>query len=174
MLFRVFTSRMLKNITFSISKHYFIYFNIQLYNTSNIKVFIFFTTSLKYNFFYSFLFSTSFPLSFSMYFFSQTKTPKPPLMATASHRHHHNTQGTTNIRNLTHCPLPTETHCKTHRNPLWNKLKPTTKPTTKPNPTHRHQPPPPTPIAKPTNTQPTNPKSNHKLKPTLKSNTNPN
>ena len=43
---RAFTSRMLKIITFNNSKHYFIYFNIPLYYTPNIKGFIFFTTSL--------------------------------------------------------------------------------------------------------------------------------
>jgi len=32
---------MSKNIVFSISKHYFIYFNTLLYNTPNIKGFIF-------------------------------------------------------------------------------------------------------------------------------------
>ena len=47
------------------------YFNTPLYNISNIKGFIFFTTSLKYYFFILFLIlfypqSTSLPLSFSM------------------------------------------------------------------------------------------------------------
>ena len=41
---------MLNNLTFDNSKNYFIYFNTLLYNTHNIKDFIFFTTSFKYSF----------------------------------------------------------------------------------------------------------------------------
>ena len=38
---------MSKNITFSISKHYFIYFHTSLYNTTNIKGFFFFYHFIK-------------------------------------------------------------------------------------------------------------------------------
>ena len=48
---RAFSSKFLKNLAFTISKSYFIYFNISLNNTPNVKSFIFFTTSLKYYFF---------------------------------------------------------------------------------------------------------------------------
>ena len=41
---------MLNNLTFGNSKNYFAYFNTLLYNTHNIKDFIFFTTSFKYSF----------------------------------------------------------------------------------------------------------------------------
>ena len=43
---RAFLLRISKIFAFSISKTYFIYFNNSLYNTPNIKGFIFFTTSL--------------------------------------------------------------------------------------------------------------------------------
>ena len=42
---RVFIVVMLKNLAFSISKSYFIYFTTSLYNTPNIKCSFFFTTS---------------------------------------------------------------------------------------------------------------------------------
>ena len=49
--FRAFSSKISKNLAFSISKTYFINFNNSLYKILNIKDFIFFTTSLKYYFF---------------------------------------------------------------------------------------------------------------------------
>ena len=75
---------MSKNIAFSISKHYFIYFNTPLYSTSNIKSFIFFTTLLKY---YLFIIYNSFfffkhlflSLSLCVSLFSKQKQPIHPL-----------------------------------------------------------------------------------------------
>ena len=58
---------MLKNILFSISKYYFIYFNNTFYNTLNIKGFIIFTNSIKY--IIIFLFFKLFLFSFSSHFF---------------------------------------------------------------------------------------------------------
>ena len=43
---RAFSSRISKNLAFSISKAYFIYFNNSFYNIPNINSFIFLTTSL--------------------------------------------------------------------------------------------------------------------------------
>ena len=45
---RAFSSKNANILAFDISKSYFIYFNIPLYNTLNIKSFIFFTILLKY------------------------------------------------------------------------------------------------------------------------------
>ena len=74
---------MSKNIAFSISKHYFIYFNTPIYSTSNIKSFIFFTTLLKYylfiiynSFFFKHLFLS---LSLCVSLFSKQKQPIHPL-----------------------------------------------------------------------------------------------
>ena len=89
-------------LAFNISKSYFMYFNIPLYNIPNIKNFIFFNISLKYYFFIIFLIifyfqfiSSSLFLSFSMYLSSLKPTTKPtpfycphPLLpATTAHSH---------------------------------------------------------------------------------------
>ncbi|KAL4654862.1 hypothetical protein ACB092_01G411200 [Castanea dentata] len=55
---------MSKNITFNISKHYFINYNTPLYNIPYIKCFIFFITSLKY---YLFIIYNSFLFYLSLF-----------------------------------------------------------------------------------------------------------
>ena len=124
-------------------KHYFIYFNIQLYNIPNIKGFIFFTTSLKYNFFILF-YSLHLFLSLSLCI-SSPKQKHPS--------HHLQPPPNTAIIRKPKRPPPSETqpiatahwnplqNTKIHWNPLWNKLKSTVKP----NPTHCYPPAPPTP-----------------------------
>ena len=47
---KAFTSKKLKILTFGNSKHYFIYFNNSLYNSSNIKGSIFHNTTKNYSF----------------------------------------------------------------------------------------------------------------------------
>ena len=65
-------------LVFSILKYYFIYFNTSLYNISNIKGFIFFTTSLKY---YLFIIYNSF-----FFLYEPQQTHNQPLNQSA-HSH---------------------------------------------------------------------------------------
>ena len=51
---RAFSLRMVKNLAFSISKNYFIYFNISFYNTLNIKSSIILSFHLIFFFFFFF------------------------------------------------------------------------------------------------------------------------
>ena len=62
--FKAFTTKILNFLTSNHSKNYFIYFNTSLHNTSIIKSLIFFTTSLKHSFFYSFILKSA---SFSLF-----------------------------------------------------------------------------------------------------------
>ena len=128
---------MLKNIAFSNTKHYFIYFNTPLYNIPNIKGFIFFTTSLKYYFFIVFLILSYSP---SHLFHSSTAT------ATA-HAHCHQppprtpTATATTTHNLKPQPpkSQTKTNPKPNNKPSNHKLKPT--PTATASSTHNLKPP---------------------------------
>ena len=74
---RAFPSRELKFLAYTISKHYFLAFNISLYNTSNIKDSIFLSLHLNI----VFLFSVSFSLSsFSLFLFETLPfSENPPL-----------------------------------------------------------------------------------------------
>ena len=75
---RAFPSKISKNLAFSISKTYSIYFNISFYDMLNIKSFIFFTASLKYYFLFYFLFfilSLSLSLSQAVYLSLQNRAP---------------------------------------------------------------------------------------------------
>ena len=111
---RAFSSTIVKNLAFIISKHYFYNFNASFYNIPNIKHFIFFTTSFKYYFFYNFLFlfcfyffhplslvslSLSLPLSLTVSpslllgLIVSTQQSNPPLATS-----HHNLTTTTTIK----------------------------------------------------------------------------
>ena len=73
---KAFTSNNLKILAFGNSKHYFIYFNNSLYNSSNIKGSIFHNTTKNYSFIY---FSLSLSLSLSLM--------QPPSQPTIHHLH---------------------------------------------------------------------------------------
>ena len=84
-LIRVFSSTILKNLAFIISKTNFIMYNTSFYNISSIKTSIFFNIPFKYSFFIIFYFSSLPPLSLS---FSSQLFSAPP--ATASTHPYHN------------------------------------------------------------------------------------
>ena len=110
---RVFTSRILKNLAFSISKSHFITFNIPLYNTFKIKTSIFFLQFHLNIIFYSFfvfiffILSPSLPLGLTVSLLLDltvsTQQSYPPL-ATNHHnsKDHHNDQRPMPIKSMTH------------------------------------------------------------------------
>ena len=104
---------MLNNLTFDNSKNYFIYFNTLLYNTHNIKDFIFFTTSFKYSFV---ILPLCLFLSFSL---SLSSFPPPPnlslsLLWSKSNQQIHtsffSTQQTPPLYSQPYNPIPTTSH----------------------------------------------------------------
>ena len=62
---KAFTSTLLKNLAFTISKTNFIIYNTSFYNIPSIKTSIFFNIPFKYSFFIIFYFSSLSPLSLS-------------------------------------------------------------------------------------------------------------
>ena len=133
-MLRAFTLNMSKYITFKISKHYFIYINTPLYNTPNIKSFIFFTTSLKYylfviyNSFFFFSMRHLF-LSFSVCLSSPSKNNQPTLHGhcqpppTQCHHPHPQPRPQHPVIHGHMAQLMASTHDITHNKPL----EPTTK-----------------------------------------------
>ena len=83
---RAFTSKILKFLVFNNSKHYFIFFNNSIYNSSNnssnIKNFIFFNTSFNFfyplYFFFSLCFFLSLPICVSLLWSSCERPPPGP------------------------------------------------------------------------------------------------
>ena len=91
---KAFTSNNLKILAFGNSKHYFIYFNNSLYNSSNIKGSIFHNTTKNYSFIY---FSLSLSLSDAATLTThhspspqQTTTQSPPPPLQLAHFSYHN------------------------------------------------------------------------------------
>ena len=147
---RAFTMVMLKNLAFSNSKNYFIYFKTLLYNTLNIKCSIFLPLHLNI-LFLLFLYSSS--MSLSLYsspclslLWSKNKwtTNKPtplssqpiqltPTPTNSHHRYHHChpqlPQIGTHNRHNSQRTQPIKTHCHVKLNPTTNAQQSTTKPT---------------------------------------------
>ena len=86
---------MLKNIVFSNSKYYLIYFNTLRYNILSIKSFIFFSPPLKY-YFFIIIFNSFYShfhlflyLSLCISLFSQTHCKTQPTITSHTHTHWH-------------------------------------------------------------------------------------